>query len=107
MNEREASSRSAAAQMSDALARWERDGGALARAVRGNREDGPDTSTTEAVFSDVAIQQGMLLERREDNGAANYRLVPRGETRALLNDRGDFKLTLGDVETILMNRNPA
>ena len=70
MNEREASSRSAAAQMSYALARWEGDGGALARAARGNREDGADTPTTEAVFSDVAIQQGMILERRDDNGAA-------------------------------------
>ena len=91
--------------MSDALARWERHGGALARAAPVSREEGADILTTEDVLSDIAIQQGMILERRDDNGNANYRLVPRGATP--LNDAGDFKLTLEDVETILMNPNPA
>ena len=75
-------------------------------AKRSEIENGADTPTTEAVFSDAAIQQGMILERRDDNGAVNYRLVPR-DTRLRLNDAGVFKLTLEDVETILMNSNPA
>ena len=42
----------------------------------------------------------MILVRRDDNGAVNYRLVPRCVTRLPLNDAGDFKLTLEDVDTI-------
>ena len=107
MNEREMKSRSAAAQMSDALARWERDGGALARTPVPVRDDQADSSRTEAVFADVAMRQGLILERRDDNGAATYRLAPRGEAPPAVADPVDFKLTLEDLETVLMNRNPA
>lgn len=71
MKKRKPVFRNAGAQMSDALARWERDGGAPARAARRYSDDAPDTTVAEAVFSDVAIQQGMILERRDDEA---YRL---------------------------------
>ena len=49
----------------------------------------------------------MLLERSDENGAANYRLVLQDDAPLPSTETASFKLTLDDVETILMSRSPA
>jgi hypothetical protein len=100
-------SENAAGQMTEALARWERDGGAHAKTMTGRPVDGPVPLGIESVLADVAKRQGMLLERSGDNGAADYRLVPQDHALLPGTESTSFKLTLDDVETILMNGSPA
>ena len=107
MNETNTKSQIAAAQMSQALARWERDGGALAKSTLTRSSDATAPPGSESALADVAFRQGMLLEGCHEDGATNYRLVPQGESPSRCEDPASFKLTLNDVETILMNRSPA
>ena len=105
MKEQKPVSGNAAVQMAEALARWERDGGAHAKSTTDQPGVWPCPTDAELIWADVAKRQGILLERSDENGGANYRLVlqaPLPDT-----ETASFKLTLDDVETILMSRSPA
>lgn len=105
MNEPETPSQGTAAPMLKALARWEQDGGAHGNAMQTRPPAGQPPLAEDAVWAEIALQQGMRLERC-DRGGANYRLVVQGAVPPQHEVAG-FKLTLDDVETILMNSNPA
>ena len=97
----------AAAQMAAALARWERDGGSIAKAMPGRLACHADPSETESVLADIALRQGMRLERFDRTTATTYRLVPLDWIPTGRETEANFELTLDDAETILMNSNPA
>jgi hypothetical protein len=107
MREQKPVSGNATVEMAEALARWERDGGAHAKVTTGRTADWPVPTDAESILADVATRQGMLLERSDENGAANYRLVLQDDAPRPSMDPASFKLTLDDVETILMSRSPA
>ena len=94
-------------QMSEALARWDRDGGAPAQGRVQTRNDFSVRSTGEAVLTSVAAEQGLMLDCRRDTlTKTSYRLRDRRHALSENNDL-DFKLTLEDIETILMYGNCA
>ena len=107
MSENDSASQNAAAQTAAALARWERDGGAIAKATPERLASHADPSETESVLADIALHQGMRLERFDQISVASYRLVPLGWIPTGRKTKANFKLTLDDAETILMNSNPA
>jgi hypothetical protein len=106
MTEPEAMCQTATVQMSEALARWERDGGALAKTTLAHPAEGTDPSSTETLLAEVALRLGMVLQRCDDESAVHYRLVTLTDAPTL-SEASNFRLTLDDVETVLMNRNPA
>ena len=106
MNEPETASQAATPQMLQALARWEQDGGARASTKQNQPAASLPLLGPASVWAEIALRQGMRLERC-DRGAANYRLVIQEAVPSQREDPANFKLTLGDVETILMNSNPA
>lgn len=107
MTESKAMCPTAVLSMWQALARWEQDGGALARTTLAHPDVVVVPSNKDMLLAEVALREGMLLQRCDENGAAHYRLVARADAQTRGNDALDFALTLDDVETILLNRNPA
>jgi len=107
MKEQKPVSGNAAVQMAEALARWERDGGAHAKSTTDQPGVWPCPTDAELIWADVAKRQGMLLERSDENSVANYRLVLQDGGPLPGMETASFKLTLDDVETILMSRSPA
>jgi hypothetical protein len=101
-----------ALEMADALARWERDGGAQAPQAPHVR-DVPDLrQSEERVLRTFAALQGLDLEHSRDAGARPfYRLTEHGHPGISAPERrhgrADFKLAYEDVATILMNGNVA
>ena len=94
-------------QMAEALVRWERDGGAPAAVSSAPNDKLATQNGREAVFGEAAALQGLRLER-QDNGGTNlvYRLL-RADQVPTSAVALEFKLSLDDVETILMNRSPS
>ena len=94
-------------QMAEALVRWERDGGAPAALGSAPNDKLVPQNGPEAVFGEAAALQGLRLERH-DNGGENsvYRLL-RADQVPMSAVALEFKLSLDDVETILMNRSPS
>ena len=94
-------------QMAEALVRWERDGGAPAAVGSPPNYELAPKNGREAAFGEAAALQGLRLERH-DIGSANsvYRLL-RADQVTTSAEALEFKLSLDDVETILMNRSPS